>query len=90
MLGISVFITSTYTNINLYLMNRVDVCKYHDYSLHIYAHAICTFILVLPLFLLSCSDGSCDQHWAATGGDGQFSATGPNTGQSCEEHLGSG
>lgn len=38
---------------NLYLLNRVDICEYHVspvYNLHHYAHAICKFMLVLPLY----------------------------------------
>lgn len=93
MLGISVLIIYTYTDINLYLLIRVDICEYHVspvYNLHCYAHAICTFTSFTSFLSLCCSDGSCDQHWTAVGGYRQFSAAGPNAGRCYEEDARSG
>lgn len=50
MLGISVLIIYTYTDIKLYLLNSGDICECHAYNLLCYAHAIFMFMLVLPLY----------------------------------------
>lgn len=87
-LGISVLIRCTYTDINLYLLNRADIRVYHVLPVCNYQdYADASFTSSL---LLCCSDGACDQHRTAVGGYGKFSAARPKAGRCHEEDAGSG